>query len=609
MWLAPGNFPDAAVARRYDPTMTNDWRKKLGDWGADCLDEARIRLARPGALMSLSLLGLLTGVLAGGVIVLFRLVVEGTQDFMLPGQGAEAFEGLGVEARFALPVLAALLLAGMFRWFSHGIHVLGVAHVLERMDRHQGRIRTRAFVLQFCGAALAIIGGHSVGREGPNVFLGAASGSLLGKRLMLPHPVIRTLAGCGTAAGIAASFNTPLAGVVFALEVVMLEYSVSSFIPVILAAVSATAVSNTVFGSHPAFILPSVHIGSLWDLVPVVALGITAGAVSAAFIHSVQSIAVRCARWPIEWRLVLAGLLMGALGVVLPQVMGIGYDSVDHALHGGFTLWLLVLLLVGKVVATSCCIGLGVPGGTIGPSLFIGAMLGALFAGLADYLPLTPVNQVGLFALLGMGAMMAGSLQAPLAGLAAMLELTDNPQIILPGMLVVVISGLTASEVFGKESQFITMLRSGGFQVGTDPRSRTLRRIGVASVMDRRLAQVGPRLSRAQARQLLHSQAQYLLVGSAGEAQVLMPAAPLAGVLAAEETPGANDSIDLLANAAPRWRVATIGLQANLQEAADTLTRDAVDALVIGRPDARGGQRVYGVLTAEMVESAYRHAL
>jgi H+/Cl- antiporter ClcA len=586
--------------------MTSTKLSSLGAWGANHLDEARIRLARPNALMSLSLLGLLTGVLAGGVIVLFRLAIEGAQEFILPGKGAENFEALGVQARFLLPLLAALLLAGMFRWFSRGVHVLGVAHVLERMDRHQGRISSRAFLLQFCGAVLAIAGGHSVGREGPSVFLGAASGSLLAKRLALPHNVIRTLVGCGTAAAIAASFNTPLAGVIFALEVVMMEYSVSSFIPVILSAVSATAVCNAVFGDHPVFTLPSVHIGSLWDLVPVVLLGIAAGVVSAIFIQSTQSVAARAARLPLEGRLVLAGVLMGGIGFLLPELMGIGYDSVDVALHGGFTLSLLILLLFGKVLATSVCIGLGVPGGSIGPVLFIGAMLGALFAGLADYLPLTPVNQAGLFALLGMGAMMAGSLQAPLAALIAMLELTDNPEIILPGMLVVVISGLTASEVFGKESIFVTTLRAGGFRVDTDPLAQAQRRIGVASAMERNFEQVGPVVSFDQAAKLLQTGPRYLLVDGEGDQKVLMPAAHLARFLAANESLEADKSIDLMSIPASRWQVAAISLQANLQEASDLLDQHSVEALVVKRLNAAGVDKVFGVLTPEMVESAYR---
>lgn len=586
--------------------MTTNWLARTNAWFTDRLDEVRIRLARPSALMSLSLLGLLTGVIAGGVIVLFRLVIEGAQDLVLPGQGVEDFALLGVEARFALPIAAALLMAAMFHWFSRGIHTVGVAYVLERMNRHQGRISSRAFVMQICGAVLAIAGGHSVGREGPSVFLGAASGSLLAKRLALPHNVIRTLVGCGTAAAIAASFNTPLAGVVFALEVVMLEYSVSSFIPVILAAVSATTVSNAVFGDHTAFVLPTVHIGSLWELVPVVLLGIAAGLVSAAFIQTTQSVAARTKRLPIEGRLLLAGLFMAGMGIFLPEVMGQGYNSVDSALHGGFALSLLLVLLFAKVLATSICIGLGVPGGSIGPVLFIGAMLGALFAGLADYLPMMPVNKVGLFALLGMGAMMSGSLQAPLAALVAMLELTDNPEIILPGMLVVVISGLTASEIFGKESMFVTMLRAGGFHVENDPLAQAQRRIGVASAMDRSLAQVGPVISREESDRLLKNAPRYLLIGGGGSTQVLMPTAHLVSYVAARGSTDADKPIDLLSIPAQRRHVAAISLQANLQEAAQVLGQPAVEALVVQRRTAAASGRVFGVLTPEMVENAYR---
>jgi H+/Cl- antiporter ClcA len=579
----------------------------LRQWAADRLDEARIRMARPGALVSLALLGLVTGVLAGGVIVGFRLLVEGAQRAMLPGGQAEGFESLAVGGRVLLPILAALLLAAMFRWFAHGIRTLGIPHVLERMDRHQGRIGLRAFALQFAGAALAIVGGHSVGREGPIVFLGAASGSLLGTRLMLPHNVTRTLVGCGTAAGIAASFNTPLAGVVFALEVVMMEYTVTSFIPVILAAVSATLLSNAVFGNFPAFDVPPVALGSLWDLVPVVVLGIAAGALSAGFIQAVQSATVFSSRWPIELRLVLAGVLMAGFGLALAPLMGIGYDSVGAALHGEYTASFLLLLLLGKLLATSCVIGLGVPGGTIGPTLFMGAMLGALFGTLAGYLPLTPEHQVGLFALLGLGAMMSGSLQAPLAALTAMLELTDNPGIILPGMLVVVIAGLTASEVFGKESQFLTMLRTSGLNFGNDPLTQALRRIGVASVMDRNLAQVGRVLNPEQARTILLGHPRFLLIGVETGDPLLMPSAHLAGYLEALEPDCADDPIDLLAIPAQRLQAATIGLQANLHEAAEALAQDTVEALVVKRRTAAGTHRVYGALTPEMVENAYRY--
>jgi H+/Cl- antiporter ClcA len=571
------------------------------------LDESRIRLARPDALVPLAFLGLVTGLLAGGVIVLFRLFVEGIQEGILPGDGPENYEGLPGWARLLLPLLAAVLLALMFRWFAKGIHVLGVARIMERMAYHQGQCNPRGFLLQFFGAALAIVGGHSVGREGPHVFLGAASGSMLAQRLSLPNNVTRALVGCGTAAGIAASFNTPLAGVVFALEVVMMEYTVASFIPVILAAVSATSLSRLVFSDAPAFVVPEMAMGSLRELMLVLVLGVIAGALSAGFIHAVQTIAGRARALGIWWRMLLAGVLMGGIGLILPGVMGIGYDSVETALNGGFAITLLVMLLVGKLLATSLCIGLGVPGGMIGPALFIGAMLGALIAKLALFLSLGPDSHVGFFALLGMGAMMSGSLQAPLAALTAMLELTHSPGIILPGMLAVVISGITASEVFGKQSLFITMLRSAGLDYDANPVFQALRRIGVASVMDRSFVQVGQRLSREQARICLAEAPTYLLISGDDQSRVLMPAVELAKYLESPEVSDDEEDVDLFRIPAARLDTDSIHLQASLQEAWTLFEQSSTEALLVERMTAPGIVRVYGVLTPETVEKSYRY--
>jgi H+/Cl- antiporter ClcA len=582
------------------------WKNIRAGWST-ILDESRIRLARPDALFPLALLGLVTGLLAGGVIVVFRLFVEGVQDGLLPGQGAESYEALDWWARLLFPLLGAVLLAVMFRRFAQGVHVLGIARVMERMAYHQGRCTPRAFLLQFFGAAIAIVGGHSVGREGPHVFLGASAGSLLGQHLSLPNNVIRALVGCGTAAGIAASFNTPLAGVVFALEVVMMEYTVASFIPVILAAVSATTLTRVVFGEHPAFSLPLLEMGSLSDLFLVVVLGVLAGAVSAVFIQTVQTVAERSSGIPIWWRMPLAGIFVGVVALWLPQVMGIGYDSVDQALHGGFAVPFLVMLLVGKLLATAACIGLGVPGGMIGPSLFAGAVLGALTAEVALLLPFGPESQVGFFALLGMGAMMSGSLQAPLAALTAMLELTDNPEIILPGMLAVVVAGITASEVFGKQSLFVAMLRSSGLDYDASPVFQALRRIGVASAMERRFARVESRIDVAVAREILQQKPEYLVIGSGGEPLVLMPAAELARHLESLPDGGeAGEVVDLLEIPGDRLQPGRLDLQANLEEAWRRFDQDAVDALLIERMSAPGIVRIYGILTPDKVEKAYR---
>lgn len=588
--------------------MKTGLAQRLRERWSEHLDETRIRLARPDALIPLAVLGLMTGLIAGGVIVVFRLFVEGLQDGILPGSGPENYEGLGPWQRILLPLIAAVLLAGMFRWWSGGVQVLGVARVMERMAYHQGQCTPRAFVLQFFGAAAAIIGGHSVGREGPHIFLGAASGSLLGQQLTVPHNVTRLLAGCGTAAGIAASFNTPLAGVVFALEVVMMEYTVASFIPVILAAVSATVLSNAVFGNQPAFAVPVMEMGSLHGLGLVLVLGIAAGAVSAIFIQLVQAIAGRAREMPIWSRMLLAGVAMAGFGLLVPGVMGIGYDSVETALNGQLAVGLLLVLMLGKLLATSTCVGLGVPGGMIGPALFIGAMLGALVAEGASLLPLDLETQTGFFALLGMGAMMSGSLQAPLAALTAMLELTDNPGIIMPGMLAVVVAGITASEVFGKESLFVTMLHASGMDYGANPVSQALQRVGVGSAMDRAVARVDARLSIEAARMLLSRNPNFLLIeADEGHPQV-MPAVELARHLESlgDAGPG-EDPIDLLQIPGERIEAGRISLEANLQEAWSAFEQTGLRILLVQRRASEPRSRLYGVLTAETVEKSYRY--
>jgi len=579
-------------------------KRNLKQRGSDWLEQLRLHLSRPDALLQLAAVGLLAGLLSGAVIVLFRWLVEGSQEGLLPGQGAENYEALPLWARFALPVLGGVLLALLFRWAAGGLHMLGIARVLERMAYHQGHLSARGFVVQFVGAALAITSGHSVGREGPHVYLGAAASSLMGQRLSLPNNSIRTLVGCGTAAGIAASFNTPLAGVVFALEVVMMEYTVASFIPVILAAVSANALSVAVFGAEPAFSVPDLPAIELADLPSVVLLGLVAGSVSALYVHLLQQVALRSRNVAIWWRQVLAGVLLGALAMAVPQVMGIGYDTVNLALLGQLGAWTLLLVVSAKLLATCVCIGLGVPGGMIGPALFLGAGLGSL-AGLGMSL-LLPGNEAApaLFALLGMGAMMGASLQAPLAALTAMMELTHSPAIVMPGMLVIVVASLTASELFGKQSLFLAMLQSSGMDYRTSPVQQALSRVGVASVMAKNFVRVDAQIGRQLAESVVDSEIDWVLVDEEQQPSQLLSTADLARHLLGE--PPEVDSLDLLAIPATRLQLAGISVQANLQQAHMLLEQGSVEALYVHGISRGQGERIYGVLTRELIESAYR---
>ena len=578
--------------------------RAVSQWALQRLEALRLHVSRPDALIQLALLGLLAGLLSGAAIVVFRLLVEGSQDALLPGQGSENYEALPGWARFLLPVLGGILLAMLFRWGADGLHRLGVARVMERMAYFQGHLTARGFVLQFVGAAIAIASGHSVGREGPHIYLGAAASSLMGQRLSLPNNSIRTLVGCGTAAGIAASFNTPLAGVVFALEVVMMEYTAASFIPVIVAATSATALSVAVFGPQPAFSMPPLPHFDLNEIPVVLVLGLLAGAVSALYVHLLQTVAQRSAPIPIWWRMVLAGAIVGLIALVVPQVMGIGYDSVNQALLGQVGIGMLLLMMVGKLLATSASVGLGIPGGMIGPALFIGACLGSLVGSVAASLVPGLSSSVGLYALLGMGAVMGASLQAPLAALTAMVELTHSPGIVMPGMLAVVVAGLTASELFRKESLFHAMLKSSGMDYDASPVTQTLRRVGVGAVMARNFVRVDPTISQQLAQSIVQGETEWILLDVDAQPTQLMSTVDLAKYLHRDGDDPAD--IDLLAIPAARLQLAPIPLQASLLEASTLLEQDSVEALYV-RGHRRGSEeRIYGVLTSQLVESAYR---
>lgn len=578
------------------------------------MEEIRLHLARPDALIQLAALGLLTGLLTGAVIVIFRLLVETIQNFALHGNGPDAFEQLSVLERFIYPLAGAILLALMFRWFARGLYVLGVARVLERMAYHQGHLTFRGFLLQFFGVAIALVGGHSVGREGAHIFLGACTGSLLGQKMELPNNAVRTLVGCGTAAGIAASFNTPLAGVIFSLEVVMMDYQLASFIPVILSAVTATVFSNAVLGNAAVFSVPILELSSLKEIPLVVLLGLLSGALAAGFIRLVKVIASKGKALPIESQMLLAGASSALLGMWIPQVMGIGYDTINIALVGGYSAGLLILMAVVKLLATSICSALNVPGGMIGPAFFMGATLGAGFGHVVHALIPDLGVQPGLYAMLGMSAVMSASLQAPLAALTALLELTDNPQIIMPGMLVVVIAGLTASELFGQESLFITMLKAKGLDYKQHPVLAALRRMGVASVMDKGFVRSSRKVSTEEAMKLLESKPKWIVITENNTPIAILSAISLAGHLETlEEAQNANETqtladndIDLMEIPGKRLGLAPIQLHETLQEAMEKLDKEEGEALYVRRMSAPGIWRIYGILTREQIESSYK---
>ncbi len=567
------------------------------------LDHLTERLAAMEALPQLAVLGMISGLLAGAVIVAFRLVVDLGQRAWLPEAQPDAFESLAPWLRLAAATAGGLLVGLLLQAMSPAQRLVGVLHVMERLTYHQGHLPLRNLLVQFAGAAICLISGHSVGREGPSIHLGAASGSQVGLRLGLPNNSIRTLVACGTAAAIAASFNTPIAGVIFAMEVVMMEYTITGFTPVILAAVSGAVLTRAVFGADTAFSVPALEMHSLWDLPWLVLIGLVLGALSAAFIRLLRFSSAALPRVPLWLRTTLAGAVVGLLAMAVPQIMGVGYDTVSGVLLGQVGLGLLLAIAVFKLLATTMGLGLGLPGGLIGPTLVIGAAAGGALGVLGGMLNPLHASSPGFYAMVGMGAMMSATLQAPLAALMALLELTGNPNIILPGMLVVVIANMVAREVFHQESVYLALMRARGLDYRNDPVAQSLRRVGVAAVMDRSYTECPSHLERASAEQLLAENPHWLLVRDDGPPLTLLPAADLARALSESEA----GEFDLLAIPARRRDLAPIHLQATLQEALETLQSSRAEVLYVQRPTAPLIQRIYGVLTREAVEENYRY--
>lgn len=566
------------------------------------LDNIRERLANTEHSPYLVIFGVLVGISVGALIIVFRELIHAMQNLYLHAH-PDGFLGLSATQRFFIPLLGALLLGVLFSRIERNHRQLGVVHVMERLVYHQGQLPWRNALSQFVGAAISIGAGHSVGREGPGIHLGAANGSLLGQWLGLPYNSIRVLVSCGIAASIAASFNTPLAGVIFAMEVIMLEYSIGSFAPVILSAFSATAITRLMYGHSPAFEVPILQLGSLAEIPAILILALATGALASAFIVMLRYFSRLLQDNPMWIRFTLAGLFTAVAAVLAPHTMGVGYDAVNAALLGSMGIGLLLLILLTKLIASSACIGLGLPGGLIAPTLVMGATLGGIWGLIAHAaLPASYIgSDTGLYVMLGMGAMMAATLQAPLAALLALLELTGNPNILFPGMLAVIIASQTARHLFGQESVFIMLMRNRGLDYRDDPFSASLRTRSVMRAMDRSLQSVAANLSPEEFKQMMEAPPRWLLIDKDGRASVMRSAELIPLQHQLQEAGESEDDINLLEVPAQRLQNISISYRSTLQHAADLLNNSDNEALIITR-----GQQALGILTYDDILRSFQ---
>ncbi len=420
------------------------------------------------------------------LIVSFTRLLSGHDDYSDAGHAAHPWlPWLGPWFVVLAPVVAGLVYGPLVYAFAREARGHGVPEVMDAVARRGGRIRPQVAVVKALASALCIGGGGSVGREGPIVQIGSAIGSTIGRVLRAEEERTRILVACGAAGGIAATFNAPLAGVFFAMELILVDFAARSFGMVVLSSVTASVIGRAALGDQPFLTLPPFSVAHPSEYVLFALLGVIAGLVGVAFtrfLYLVEDGCDRIWRGP-EWlRPAVGGVLLGGVLLVLPQMYGVGYPVLGNGIAGLYTVGFLVALLVGKMVATSLTIGIGGSGGVFAPSLFIGAMLGSAFGQSAHLLVPGIAGAAGAYGLIGMGAVFAGAARAPITAVVIMFELTGEYSIILPLMAAIVLA-TGVSHLVSEDSIYTLKLRRRGVVIGARPQAERLALVQVASVM------------------------------------------------------------------------------------------------------------------------------
>ncbi|MEE6249518.1 MAG: chloride channel protein [Bdellovibrionota bacterium] len=369
----------------------------------------------------------------------------------------------------------AILPAGLFassaliRIFAKEAQGHGIPEVIEAIRLKGGRMRARSVLVKAFSSSITIASGGSVGREGPVVQIGSAIGSVVGQILSLDPKLIKTLVGCGASAAVAATFNTPIAAVIFAIEVIILELKTRSFVPLVIASVFGTIVSRIHLGNEPAFFVPKYSLHGPSELVFYFILAVLAGILGVVFIKAVYGIEdyVEDLKIPFWSKPLLGGIILAAIGMYFPEMFGVGYESISDVLQQKSSLEIMALFVVLKIICTSVCLACGGSGGVFVPSLFIGAMLGGAYGyAVNEFFPDMTAGY-GAYALVGMAAVFSSTARASFTAIVILFEMTLDYSIILPLMFVCVISDQVAL-AFMKHSIYSLKLKRKGLKFISD---------------------------------------------------------------------------------------------------------------------------------------------
>ncbi len=414
----------------------------------------------------LIILSFVVGIGGGFGAIIFRWLIISFHKIFF-GYGESILSSITVHWQylvFLIPAVGGLLVGPITYRLAKEVKGHGVPEVMQAVALRGGIIKPMVVVAKSIASSICIGSGGSAGREGPIVQIGSALGSAVGQFFKMSGERVRVLVGCGAAAGISATFNAPIAGVLFALEVILGDFTIQAFSPVIISSFVSSVIARAFLGNHPAFVVPLYDLKSIYEIPLYMVLGLLAGGVSVLFIKTLYKSEDVFEKLKIKGHLkpALGGLFLGIIALFYPQVLGVGYESISAALHAEIFLGVMFFLVFFKIVATSLTLGSGGSGGIFAPSLFIGAMLGGFFGNLVNLIFPGSVASPGAYALVGMSALVAGTTHAPIMAMLIIFEMTADYRIILALMLASVLSTLLSNRLTKSESIYtLKLVRRG----------------------------------------------------------------------------------------------------------------------------------------------------
>ena len=554
----------------------------------------------------LVVLALVVGAVAAYGAIGFIILISWVQDIFYGFNHHKVYSTLPQLPWWRVVFAPALggLLVGLLIWrFLPGQRNYGPADVMQSVHENEGRMPLRTGLISALASALSIGVGASVGRYGPAVHLGATMSAWIGLRLRLDRGQRLALIGCGVASAIAASFNAPLGGVLFASEVLLGGRALRAFIPITLATVVGTAITRVHLGQPPLFSLSEYAIEHVYEYPMFAVTGVLGGLLAVVFMKSTAASIdwVSRMRIPLFLRPMIGGLILGFMALEVPHVIGIGNQAIHDALGQLFPVGLLLLLLLAKLLASSLSFGFGFSGGVFGPALFLGAMLGSAFGAILVGLSPETISSPSIYAVAGMGAVISCVIGAPIATILIAFELTSSYSVTTAVMLSVVFAGITTRGLF-PYSYFKAQLRQRGVDIDAGRETQVLRGRRVRELVSDRYTAISPMMPIEEVQALhIESQVSELLV--VDETGVLLGHVSVFKVVQAVDDGQGEANISTIVETPKLMLYADMDLLQAMQSLRDFV---GVSVPVV---DGKDTMKLMGVLTENTIINAYSLAI